>query len=161
MLVLNKTEALKVVPFLSKLSGEELTRLGGLCHEGTFQPGELCQKVGEPPQKVNFIIKGKIGVEFHIPNIAYGSKDIVMYTLEKGEVFGWTALIQGVPWSTLRAIEPTEVLSINADDLINLCESENHIGYIIMKGLASLIASRLRRTRMSMLNSMVAIKGEW
>lgn len=161
MLVSTSIEALKTIHFLRGLDDEELGKIADLCREGSFAAGELCQKEGEPAGRINFICKGRLGVEFHMPSIAYGSKDIVLYTLCDGDVFGWSALVQGTPWSTLRALEPTEVLYVRAEDLVNLCESDSHIGYILMKNLASLIASRLRRNRMATLNALVAIKGEW
>ena len=82
-------------------------------------------------------------------------------TLSPGELFGWPALIKGTPWSTLKVIDQTEVFYIDADDLISLCESDYHLGYILMKNLAALISSRLRRNRMSILNCIVAMKGVW
>ncbi len=161
MLVRSKIEDLKGIRFLKGLNDAELSKIGDLCQETSFEIGELCQKEGAPVNRVNFIVRGKLGVEFNMPSIAYGSKDIILYTLDDGDVFGWTSLIQGTPWSTHRALEHTEVLYINAEDLKELCEQDSHIGYILMKNLASLIASRLRRNRMANLNALVAIKGEW
>ena len=96
----------------------------------------------------------------HIPNITYCSSELIMDTFREGEIFGWSGLLHGVPWSTLRTLEPTEVFSINVDDLVNLCDQNHHIGYILMRNLAFLIASRFRRNRMSILNAVVAMKGE-
>jgi CRP-like cAMP-binding protein len=161
MIVRANNEILKTMNFLRGLNDEELTKIGDQCKERSFEAGELCQHEGEPVSNINFIIKGKAGVEFHIPSIAYGSKDIILYTVSTGEIFGWSALIQGTPWSTMRVLEQMDVLYIRASDLMNLCENNYHIGYILMKNLSSLISSRLRRNRIATLNALVAIKGEW
>lgn len=161
MIVRAKHEVLKKINFFRGLNDQELSEISALCEEDFFTTGEICQKEGEPVSRIYFIVNGKVGVEFHMNSIAYGNKDIIMYTLNDGDVIGWSALIEGVPWSTSRAINPTEVLYLNADDLKQLCARNTHIGYILMKQLASLIASRLRRSRMTMLNSIVAIKSEW
>jgi CRP-like cAMP-binding protein len=44
---------------------------------------------------------------------------------------------------TVKAIETTTVLAINAKDLINLCDKNTEIGNKVHRGLASLIALRL------------------
>jgi CRP-like cAMP-binding protein len=81
---------------------------------------------------------------------------------QEGDVFGWSSLIKGTTsWPALRALEPVGALYVNAEDLLNLCERNSRIGHIIMRNLSSLIASRLKRNRMSMLNAIAAIKGEW
>ena len=132
-----------------------------LCKKDTFKPGEICQKEGSPDSRVSFITKGKAGVEFHLPNVASGNRDIILYTLREGDVFGWTSLINSLPWSSLRALEPAEVLYADSEELLHLCEVNTHIGYILMRNLSALIASRFRRTRLATLNTLVSIKGEW
>jgi CRP-like cAMP-binding protein len=114
---------------------------------------------GQVPHEVNFITRGKLGVEFRIPNIAYGPKEIILDTLGIGDVFGWSGLLKENPWSTLKAIEPTDVIYVSVDDLLKLFNDNNHIGLIVIKNLAGIITSGLRRTRQATLNAIVAIKG--
>ncbi|MCR4393445.1 MAG: cyclic nucleotide-binding domain-containing protein, partial [Dehalococcoidales bacterium] len=109
--------------------------------------------------RVNMILKGRVGAVVRIPNVTYLSSEIILDTLHEGDVFGWSCLIQDRPWSTLRVIDPTEVLTVDGSALLNLFEENPRIGYIVMRHLAGLIASRLRRNRMSMLNAIVAIRG--
>ena len=154
-------EILKKISLFRGLNEDELEEIAKFCSVRAYEVGELCQSEGQMADQVHFIHKGKLGVEFHIPNIAYGCKDIVLDTLGSGDIFGWSALLKGTPWSTLRAIEPTEAIYINATDLLNLCNSNNRIGYMVMKNLATIITSRLRRNRMATLNAIVAIKGGW
>jgi CRP-like cAMP-binding protein len=161
MLVANDIEALKTVRFFNGLSEEELGNIAELCKKDFFEPGQLCQKEGSPDCRVSFIVKGTAGVEFRLPNTAAGNKEIILYTLREGEAFGWTSLISALPWSSLRALEPTEVLYIDSEELLRLCESNTQIGYVLMRNLSALIASRFRRTRIQTLNTLVSIKGEW
>lgn len=154
-------EALKKNSLFRGLNEEELAQVAKLCAVRTYAVDELCQSEGQPADQVNFITKGRIGVEFHIPNIAYGSKKIILDTLGPGDIFGWSALIKGTPWSTLKAVEPTEVVYVGATELLNLCENNYRIGYLVMKNLSMVITSRLRRNRMATLNAIVAIKGGW
>lgn len=160
MAVQVKNEVLKAVYFLKGLDDAELTQLGKICNEHSYATGDICQTEGQPANRINLIIKGRVGVVMHIPNITYCSSEIIMDSFRDGEVFGWSALLQGAPWSTLRVLEPTEVLYINIDDILGLCDNCSHIGYVLMKNLSLLIASRFRRNRMSILNAIVAIRGE-
>lgn len=155
------SELLKKVSLFRGLTDDEIDQVAKLCATRSFQAGELCQFESQMADQVHFIYKGKVGVEFHIPHICYGCKDIILDTLSIGDIFGWSALLKGTPWSTLRTVEPTEVIYLNATDLLNLCETNNHIGYVVMKNLATIITSRLRRNRMATLNAIVAIRGGW
>jgi CRP/FNR family transcriptional regulator len=161
MVVANRTEAIRRIGFFQGLTEEEITQVTDLCKEHSYKVGELCQTEGQRSEQVHFILKGRVGTVIHIPNVTYISNEIILDTLHDGDAFGWSSLIRGTPWSTLRVLEPTDVLSVNSADLIGLCEKNSHIGYVLMRNLSALIASRLRRNRMSILNAIVAIRGEW
>jgi CRP/FNR family transcriptional regulator, cyclic AMP receptor protein len=158
--VITKGEEMKVVQLFRGMSESEITEVAELCNEKRYEIGEFTQKEGENSSEVHFILRGRVGTVVRIPNINYTSSEIMLDTLTVGDCFGWSALIKGTPWSTLKAIEPTTVMYAKAEDLIKLCEKNNHLGFLLMKNLASLISSRLRRNRMSTLNALVAIKGE-
>ena len=161
MVIENRTEAIRKIGFFRGLEESEINQVTDICKERSFEAGELCQTEGKPTNQVHFILSGRVGTVIHIPNVTYISSETILDTLHDGDAFGWSSLIQGTPWSTLRALEPTHVLSVNSRDLIDLCEKNSRIGYILMRNLSSLIASRLRRNRMSILNAVVAIRGEW
>jgi CRP/FNR family cyclic AMP-dependent transcriptional regulator len=160
MEVQNMADALKEIRFFKGLSDAELAQIADLSHEQSYAIGEICQAEGQSSNRVHILIKGRLGVILRIPNIAYSSNEIILETLNPGDLFGWSALIKGTPWSTLRVLDTAKVLYINADELLGLCDRNSHIGYIMMKNLANLISSRLRKNRMSILNALVAMKGE-
>jgi CRP/FNR family cyclic AMP-dependent transcriptional regulator len=152
-------DQLKKISLLRGLDESELSFISRFCESKSFGVGEICQVEGQSSNRINFIVKGKVGAVVRIPNISYSNSEIVLDTLGVGDVFGWSALIKGTTWSNLKALEPTEVLYAGANEMIKLCEENNHLGYILMRNLAGLIASRLRRNRMATLNAIVAIKG--
>lgn len=154
-------EALKETRFFKGLDDGELAQLASICHERSYAAGEICQAEGQTSNSVQVIVKGRLGAILCLPNVTYCSNEIILETLNKGDLFGWSALIKATPWSTLRVLDEADVLHIEADDFANLCESNNHMGYVLMKNLSILIASRLRKNRMSILNAFVAMKGEW
>jgi CRP-like cAMP-binding protein len=160
MTVVSKAEEMRVVQLFRGMSDAEIAEIAALCKERTYGIGDFAQKEGDNTSEVHFILSGRVGTVVRIPNINYTSSEIMLDTLTAGDAFGWSSLIKGTPWSTLKAIEKTTVMYAKADDLLKLCEENHHIGFLLMKNLASLISSRLRRNRMSTLNALVAIKGE-
>jgi len=152
--VQNKSEALKKIRFFNGLDDADLGLLAKYCNDRSYGVGELCQIEGQQSSRIHFMLTGKVGAVAYIPNITFARSEIILDTLTVGEIFGWSSLIKGVPWSTLRVLEETSVLYIDAEDLINICESNYRIGYTLMKNLSMLIASRLKRNRISILNAI-------
>jgi CRP/FNR family transcriptional regulator, cyclic AMP receptor protein len=159
MAVQINNEVLRRISLLRGLDEAELSLIANISELKSYAIGEICQTDGISENRVHLIYEGRAGVIVRVPNISYASNEIIPDTLGPGDVFGWSTLIKGVPWSTLRVLEPLKVVFVNTEDLLNLCENNNHLGYIIMKNLASLIASKFRRNRMSVLNTLVAMKG--
>jgi CRP-like cAMP-binding protein len=160
MATLSKTEAIRSIHFFQGLTDPELDQVAALCKEQSIGTGELYQEDEKAGSQVHFILRGKMVTVAHIPNVTYLKSEIVLDVLRDGDVFGWSFLLKNLPTSTLRVLDPTEILNINAEDLLNLCETNPHIGFIVMRNLSVLINSKLRRNRLSILNAIVAIKGE-
>lgn len=153
-------ELLKNIPFFRGLNDVELEQVAELGRRHSYAAGELCQVEGQSVNRVHIILQGRVGTVLRIPNLAYSSSEIIIDPLKKNDIFGWSTLLKGTPWSTLKALEPTEIMYFNSDELLKLCESNYHVGYELMRHLASLISSRLRRNRASMINTLVSLKGE-
>jgi CRP/FNR family transcriptional regulator, cyclic AMP receptor protein len=160
MVVQVGNETLRSVRFLNGLNDAELSSVANICGKRSFAAGDLCQVEGVVSNQISLIISGRVGTVIRLPNVIHCSSEIILDTQREGDAFGWSSLIKGTPMSTLKALEPTEILYMDSNDLLELCQSNDHLGYIVMKNLASLIASKLRRNRMSMLNAIVAFRGE-
>lgn len=152
-------EVLKKISLFDGLTDGELVQIAKLCREHSHEAGELCVVEGEKTDYVHFVKRGKVAVEFRIPHAPYG-KSITIDTLKEGEVFAWSALVTGTLTASVRAVEPTEVLDLDAAELTALCERNFHIGYVIMRNLTSVISSRLTRSRLELLRAIGAAIGE-
>lgn len=77
-----------------------------------------------------------------------GKKKLTLVRVDaatKGDVFGWSSLIP--PHSrnmSAISVGPTTILSVSGSELNKLMDQDHAIGYEIMKGLARVIARRLR-----------------
>ena len=62
--------------------------------------------------------------------------------LNKGEVFGWAALLDNQPTriATARVLEPSALLRINGKAALKILESDPASGYLVMRRLSALIA---------------------
>ena len=162
MVTQDKVDAIKTIRFFDGLNDQELIELANFCSETSFSEGQICQAEGQAASRIHLILKGRVGSVNPIRNALPPASEMILEVLSAGDIFGWSSLIKGTTsWPAIRALEPVSALYIEARDLLNLCEQNKGIGYIIMRNLSSIIASRLRRYRMSMLNAIVAIKGEW
>jgi CRP-like cAMP-binding protein len=160
MLVENKTDAIKKIHFFRGLTDPELDQIAAMCKQQSLEAGEIYVKEGKPDNDFHLLLTGKMAAVVHIPNVISLKSEIILEVLHDGDVFGWSCLVSSPPTATLRVLDPTELLNVSAPDLLELCEKENHIGFIVMRNLSTLITYKLKRNRMSILNAIVAMKGE-
>jgi len=162
MIAQDKVDAIKATPFFDGLTDQELVEVSKICGETSFSEGQICQGEGQAASRIHLILKGKVGSVNPIRNALPPGSEMILEVLRANDIFGWSSLIKGTTsWPAIRALEPVTALYIEAMDLLNIWEKNSRIGYVMMRNLSSIIASRLRRYRMSMLNAVVAIKGEW
>jgi CRP/FNR family cyclic AMP-dependent transcriptional regulator len=161
MLTMNKTEAIRAIHFFRGLTDPEMERIAALCKEQSLEARESYLEEYKSDNTVHLILEGKIAAIVHIPNVTQVKNEIVVDVLREGDVYGWPFLLKSSPISNLRVLEPAKLLNINAQELLDICETDHHIGFIVMRNLSNLITIKLKRQRMSMLNAMVAMRGEY
>ena len=146
-------EFLRKVDLFSGLTDAELIEIAKLCQRHSHEAGEPCLVQGEQTDHVHFVEKGMVAVELRMPYTPR-EKGIIVVTLGPGEVFAWSALVTGILSASVRAVKPSEILDVRGAELLALCEKNNHIGYVIMKNLSSVISSRLTNSQLALLNAV-------
>ena len=121
---------------------------------------ELCEYKRYKANDLIFVEKSK-GEEIYIINegkvvIELGIKDkkgyVTIHRLRKGDIFGELVLVsKGNRSANARCETDCEVIVISRDDLLGLLDKYSEIGYIVMKNIASLLATRLRKTDLQLL----------
>lgn len=139
-------EQLRKTDLFYGLADEELMEVGEFCTQHFVGPGELCVRAGDAIDHVQFVKKGKVVVEVQASQPSPEST-IVVDTLADGKVFAWSALLASTITASVRTVEPTEVLDVNAANLLALCKKKPRIGYVVMRNLTSVIDSRLGNSR--------------
>lgn len=141
------------------LTDHELAQIVSICKEHSHEAGELCGHEEENEEYLRIVKKGEVAIEFQIPHVARG-RTITVDTLKAGNTFSWSALGSVTLTASVRAIKPTEVLDVNAVKLMRLCELDTHMGYIIMKNLATAISCRLTKFQLRHVGAFGAVIGE-
>ncbi|MDD4858939.1 MAG: cyclic nucleotide-binding domain-containing protein [Dehalococcoidales bacterium] len=134
-------EILKRVPFVRELDEGELIQLAKMAKEETFQVGQDLVRQGKPANKLYVIEEGLVGIYLELGPMSRRQ----IQSASNFEVIGWSSMLP--PYraaDTARAIEETKVLVFDSKELIKMCDDNPVIGNKVHRGVASLIAVRLR-----------------
>jgi len=137
---------LQDVELFNGLTSVELAEISHICHEKIFKPGDTIAFQGAQGDEMYIITEGFVQV-----SIRQISGERIIVNLGAGQIFGEMALVDKGPRSaTVKAIsDPTVVQIIHANDFDQICTQNNHIGYIVMRNLASDISFKLRHRNLS------------
>jgi CRP-like cAMP-binding protein len=141
-------EALRSCELFPGLSDRELGKIAAIAREEVFQPGDLICAEQEVADQLFILQQGRVHVHIHLrPRLRPGG-EATIEEVEPGRIFGWSSLVKQRRFTaSARAREPATVIIIEAGELEDLFHRDAHIGFVVMKQLAEVIASRLRHTR--------------
>jgi signal transduction histidine kinase/CRP-like cAMP-binding protein len=136
-------------PILEGLTDDELDRIADLCRVEVYEAGATIHEEGSAAEYLYIVQEGKVVLEMELELQPYASpRQTTIEVVTEGEAFGWSALVE--PYTrtlSAKCMERTKLIVLKGSDLLDLFESEPHIGYEVMAGIANLVASRLRDTR--------------
>jgi len=141
-------ESLRCCELFPGLSDEELAQIAAIAHEETFQPGDQICAEQEAANHLFILQKGCVQVHIRLrPDLEPGGETTIE-EVEPGRIFGWSSLIKQRRFTaSAKALELTTVVALRADALDALFTHNPHLGFVVMKQLAEVIASRLRHMR--------------
>lgn len=135
-------ETLKSFGLFSGLTESELEGIAKLCRKRTYEDGSVIFTIGGSATDVYLLETGKVDIQIEFKIYEYETVATV-YTVGKGEIFGWSALVQPHRLTaSARCQGKTDVMMINGKSLMELLDKERGIGYVVMKNLSGLISSR-------------------
>jgi CRP-like cAMP-binding protein len=150
--ILSYTNILKQADIFYKLTLNQLELVGQICHEKTYQTGEVIVHEGTDSDDLYIIVSGEVDILVNPslvsdhPGADYASVSIA--TLRRGQSFGEIALVdKGVRTATVRALQnKTRLLIIPRVKLLLLCDTYPQLGYRLMQNLAADLALKMRST---------------
>jgi CRP/FNR family transcriptional regulator, cyclic AMP receptor protein len=134
------------LPFFSGLSNAQLDLLASFASATRYNGQQRVFKSDTDADKFYIVRDGKVGVE--IPAVA--GEPLRIQTLGNGGVLGWSWLLQPYRWLfDARALVPSDIIVMDGVRLREQCETDNALGYQLMKRFAVLMAERLNASRIA------------
>jgi len=132
---------LKSYTFFQGLPDVFLEKIRKLCREEVLQNQDIIFEEGEKAEKIYVLQKGAVTIQIRLKKY----QDVIISTIEeKGELFGWSALVEPKKYSaTVKCLKETTVCSISTDDLESWFKDDPLMGFMFMKRIAGLIDNRL------------------
>jgi CRP-like cAMP-binding protein len=130
------------------LSRDELAQIARITHKETYLPGDLICIEREQAERLFILCQGRVQIHIQLRSSLEPPGWMTIEEVKPGCIFGWSSLVKQRRFTaSVRALDLVTVMYIRADDLVVLFDQNAHMGFVVMKQLAEVIASRLRRTR--------------
>jgi len=148
--------------FFSGINQEKLEPIISQFDLLEFQTNEIIFHQGDSAKNLYGVLDGEVELSIIVTDKIYRAdvefeeavhnrleiieKPIVVDTVVSGEVFGWSSLVSPGRWTaTARCSRVSKILSISADDLNDMFNKDPDLGYVVMRRLNEIIASRLQK----------------
>lgn len=130
------------------LTSEELAQLAAIAREERYEDGDLICAEREQADRLFILCEGHVLLHIQLRSSLEPNGEMTIEEVEPGRIFGWSSLVKQRRFTaSARALGSVRAMVFNANDLNALFERNAHIGFVVMKQLADVIASRLSRTR--------------
>jgi CRP/FNR family cyclic AMP-dependent transcriptional regulator len=142
--------ALQKVPWFISLTPEHFQKTVELSHIRHVKAGEIFFREGDKQDFVYIVLEGRVSLDIFVPH--HGK--VRFYTAEVNDVFGWSSVTPDMRQRTAGAVAvlDTTVACIDAEGLRKFAENDHDFGYLLMRRLANVVASRLMVTRLQLID---------
>ncbi len=142
-------ELIAASPVFAGLSPVHLELIAGCAVNEHFSAGAQLFRAGTPADRFFLIRAGTVALEVDAP----GRGALVIETLGRGDVIGWSWLFEPYLWQfDGRASEPVRVVAFDGACLRDKCEADHELGYQLMRRFAGSVIERLQATRLQLLD---------
>ena len=137
-------ELLVEIDIFRALDAEARRLIAGCSINEQFRAQSFIFREGQPANRFYLIRHGKVTIEVYVP----GREPIVLETLHRGDVLGWSWIAPPYRWSfDARAVEQTRAIGVDAECLRTKCEQDPKLGFTLYKSFISVVANRLHSAR--------------
>ena len=147
-------QTLSKFPIFQGLTDDELERTAALCREEVYEAGTVVHEEGSTAQHFYIVQEGEVTLELGLELQPYAStRRTTIEVVTKGQAFGWSSLVEPhIRTLSSKCTERTRVIVFQGSELLDLFDSEPHIGYKITASVANIVGSRLRDTRQKLMS---------
>ena len=148
--------------FFSGINQEKLEPIISQFDLLEFQTNEIIFHQGDSAKNLYGVLDGEVELSIIVTDKIYRAdvefeeavrnrleiieKPIVVDTVVSGEVFGWSSLVSPGRWTaTAQSSSACKIFFISAADLNDMFDKDPELGYVLMRRLNEIIASRLQK----------------
>ncbi len=145
--------ALRSVPWFVDLKPTQLERLVNISDLFAVDTDEELFSEGEKKDFLYVVLEGQVAIEVYVPTRG----QVRIFTAEPLDILGWSSMTPIVRQRTAsaRAVVPSRLIGLESEGLYRYCEEDHDLGYVIMRRLTNVIASRLLTTRIHLMDLFV------
>ncbi len=134
------------IPWFNELTPAALEKLAKIASVCSLDTGDILFNEGDAENCLYVLMAGEIELQTYAPG--YG--EVIIFIAEPLDLIGWSTLTPVVRQRTDTATArcPCSLVTFNSDLLRQFCEEDYATGYIIMRRIANVAASRLLTTRL-------------
>jgi len=142
-------EMLSQHPFTRGMDPAQIDRLGGCGEPRTIPAGEYLWRQGNLADTLFIVQSGVVTLEIWIPN----QGPLAVETVSGQEVVGWSWFGPPHLWHfDARAVTNVTGLALNGVCVESACELDARLGYELLKRLNVIVATRLQKSRLRLLD---------
>ena len=143
-------QAMQAIPWFRELEPAIFNKLAEIAGLVELGKGEQLFNEGGKEDFIYIVVNGRIGLEIFVP----GRGRVRIETAEPMDLVGWSSVTPVVRQRTAgaKAVLDSKLLTLDAEKLRALCDEDHTIGYLVMRRIANIIASRLMVTRLQLLD---------
>ena len=150
---MDRQRILEKIGVFKGLSQDEIGAISQLCKDRKYQANEVVFTESSRGEEIYVLKKGKVRIDFRLGGKADSA---TVHRITQGHIFGELALVDNRRRSATATCESDcEVIAISREGLYDLFEANSHIGYILMKNFAMVLATRLRKTNLQLVASIL------
>ena len=148
-----RTELLKDFPIFHDLNERELELIAAMGEEETRETGTRIFEEKALAKYLYLVLEGKVELKIR----GEGDKHVVVDRAGPGDVFGWSAVTEPHTFTAgAWTAEKTCMIYFEGEILQRLFESNNHIGYRVLKEILTIVSRRLKARETELVRSLSA-----
>lgn len=132
-----------IARYLPDLSPHQRQTLALISRDERPAVGTYLMREGRPTLDLGVIVEGRLAVRDRI-----GRDDVTLMTLDPGDVFGWSAVLDGISTASIVADDGARVLLFDGTALRGALAADRSLAIILYRRLLEAVARRLDATRM-------------
>lgn len=143
-------QELKKIPWFKEIKPEHLQKISDIAHLRHVRAGEILFREGDKEDYLYIVLEGRVALDIFVPHRG----KIRIYTVDPWDLFGWSSVTPTIHQRTAGAAAVVDglVVAIDSARLRQLCDEDHDLGYVVMRRLTNIVASRLLVTRLQLID---------